>query len=165
MNQFSIIIIDHFAEPEKNFALESYGEGSKCFDHSESMWEERSCHQTREWQHWGSGCYKYNCVDGRLYILVGNYSYKCSFPGQKLSIRITANGWLHKGAIMCPTCHELCGAHFAAQGTKCRPGEEPDPLNLYPRDNLTCGAHSQRRSVAIISSALLLAMLGYARFS
>lgn len=131
------------------------------------MWEERSCHQTREWQHWGSGCYKYNCFDGRLHILVGNYSYKCSFPGQKLSIRITANGWLHKGAIMCPSCHELCDAHFAAIGTECRPSEEPDPLNKYPRDNLTCGAdYSQRRSVAIMNCALiLLAMLGYARCS
>ncbi|EDX13514.1 GD18672 [Drosophila simulans] len=144
-------------KPEKNFALESYGEGAKCFDHSESMWEERSCHQTREWQHWGSGCYKYDCFDGRLHILVGNYSYKCSFPGQKLSIRIAANGWLHKGAIMCPPCHELCGAQFAAQGKQCRPGEEPDPLNKYPRDNLACGAGSEKsRSVAIITAALLL---------
>lgn len=34
------------------------------------MWEERSCRQTREWQHWGSGCYKYRCDNGRLHILV-----------------------------------------------------------------------------------------------
>jgi len=88
---------------------------------------------------------------------VGNYSYKCSFPGQKLSIRIAANGWLHKGAIMCPPCHELCGVQFAAQGKQCRPGEEPDPLNKYPRDNLACGAGSETsRSVAIITAALLL---------
>lgn len=68
---------------------------------------------------------------------------------------------------MCPSCHELCDAHFAAIGTECRPSEEPDPLNKYPRDNLTCGAdYSQRRSVAIMNCALiLLAMLGYARCS
>ncbi|XP_022210651.1 leishmanolysin-like peptidase [Drosophila obscura] len=150
--------VENNPKPEKNFALESYGDGSKCFDHSEAMWEERSCHQTREWQHWGSGCYKYTCFDGRLHILVGNYTYKCSFPGQKLSIRIAANDWLHKGAIMCPPCHELCGSHFAAQGKQCRPSEEPDPLNKYPRDNLACGADSRhQRSVAIISAALLLA--------
>lgn len=58
--------------PEKNFALESYGNHSKCFDHTDSMWEERSCRQTREWQHWGSGCYKYRCEKGRLHILVYN---------------------------------------------------------------------------------------------
>lgn len=57
-------------EPEKNFALESYGNHSKCFDHTDNMWEERSCRQTREWQHWGSGCYKYRCENGRLHILV-----------------------------------------------------------------------------------------------
>lgn len=45
-----------------------------CFDHSQDMWEERSCHQTREWQHWGSGCYEYKCELGRLHILVkANY--------------------------------------------------------------------------------------------
>ncbi|KAL7730250.1 hypothetical protein ACLKA6_016516 [Drosophila palustris] len=156
--------VENNPKPEKNFALESYGLGSKCFDHSESMWEERSCHQTREWQHWGSGCYKYNCYDGRLHILVGNYSYKCSFPHQKLSIRITANGWLHKGVIMCPPCHELCGSYFAAEGKQCRPGEEPDPLNKYPRDELACGAESLRHhSMAIIYTAILLAVLGYSR--
>jgi hypothetical protein len=30
---------------DRNFALESYGLGSKCFDHTEKMWEERSCGQ------------------------------------------------------------------------------------------------------------------------
>lgn len=56
-----------------------------CFDHSQDMWEERSCHQTREWQHWGSGCYEYKCELGRLHIMVrANYimyymfSYICS---------------------------------------------------------------------------------------
>lgn len=33
--------------PEKNFALESYGNHSKCFDHTDSMWEERSCRVNR----------------------------------------------------------------------------------------------------------------------
>lgn len=59
-----------FLEPEKNFALEYYGTNSMCFDHSQDMWEERSCHQTREWQHWGSGCYEYKCELGRLHIMV-----------------------------------------------------------------------------------------------
>ncbi|XP_055902649.1 leishmanolysin-like peptidase isoform X2 [Eupeodes corollae] len=127
-------------KPEKNFALESYGKGSKCFDHSENMWEERSCRQTREWQHWGSGCYKYKCDNGRLHIVVANYSYECFFPGQQLSIRVFANGWLHKGAIICPPCHELCGEFFQRQGSQCRLREEAPPSNKYPRDNLACSA-------------------------
>lgn len=69
--EFSLFNFHHFhIESEKNFALESYGANSKCFDHSEKMWEERSCRQTREWQHWGSGCYKYKCDNRRLHILV-----------------------------------------------------------------------------------------------
>ncbi|CAN7980153.1 unnamed protein product, partial [Ixodes pacificus] len=32
-------------EDEKNFALEYYGPGSKCFNHNKEMWEERTCHQ------------------------------------------------------------------------------------------------------------------------
>jgi len=44
--------------PEKNFALEYYGNNSKCFNHNKDMWEERSCTQIRQWQHWGSGCYQ-----------------------------------------------------------------------------------------------------------
>lgn len=30
-------------QPEKNFALEQYGANSKCFNHNNEMWEERSC--------------------------------------------------------------------------------------------------------------------------
>lgn len=58
------------AGADKNFALEQYGEKSRCFDHSNEMWEERSCRQVRQWQHWGSGCYRYKCEDGRLHIIV-----------------------------------------------------------------------------------------------
>ena len=30
---------------DRNFALERYGTDSRCFDHTEQMWEERSCEQ------------------------------------------------------------------------------------------------------------------------
>ncbi|XP_073817388.1 leishmanolysin-like peptidase, invadolysin [Musca autumnalis] len=134
----------HFVEnnpkAEKNYALESYGQGSKCFDHGDAMWEERNCHHTREWQHWGSGCYRYNCSEGRLHIFVGNYSYTCYYPGQKLSISISANDWLHRGALICPSCEEMCGEYFGARDEECHLREEAPPLNKYPRDYLQCGA-------------------------
>jgi leishmanolysin-like peptidase len=88
--------------------LESYGEGSRCFDHTGSMWEERTCRQVRMWQHWGSGCYQYTCSSGRLHVLVANHSYTCFYPGQELPIRVMSDGWLHTGALVCPTCEELC---------------------------------------------------------
>ena len=58
------------AGPERNFALELYGSESRCFEHSGPMWEERTCRQVRQWQHWGSGCYQYSCHAGRLHIIV-----------------------------------------------------------------------------------------------
>ncbi|KAF9821530.1 hypothetical protein SFRURICE_014294 [Spodoptera frugiperda] len=96
-----------------NFALENYGAHSKCFDHSDRVWEQKSCRQIREWQHWGSGCYKYKCESGRLHIVVGNYTYTCYHASQVLQIRIIKKGWLHKGGVVCPPCRELCKEEFA----------------------------------------------------
>lgn len=138
--KLNVVYKQSIIEAEKNYALESYGQGSKCFDHGDAMWEERTCHQTREWQHWGSGCYKYNCSDGRLHIQVANYTYTCYFPGQKLSISISANGWLHRGALICPSCEELCGEYFGARDEQCHLREEAPPINKYPRDHLHCSA-------------------------
>lgn len=149
-----------FTVSAKNYALESYGQGSKCFGHGDAMWEERTCHHTREWQHWGSGCYKYNCSDGRLHIQVANYTYTCFFPGQKLSISISANGWLHRGALICPPCEELCGEYFGARDEQCRLREEAPPLNKYPQDLLRCGAlaahHSLQNYLPFSMSLLIL---------
>lgn len=140
---------------EKNFALEKYGNSSKCFDHTDHMWEERSCRQTREWQHWGSGCYEYQCVNGRLSITVGNYSYECFYPGQELSIRINYGDWLHIGAIMCPPCREVCGEYFAKRNESCRIREEAPPGNMYPRDNLACSASKSTLLHAVIVQVVI----------
>lgn len=134
---------------EKNFALEKYGEQSKCFEHTEKMWEERSCHQTREWQHWGSGCYTYSCSSGRLHIHVSNYTYECFHAGQELNIRVLESNWLHHGAIMCPPCKELCGE-------ECKKSEEAPSSNYYPKDNLKCQATAIVPSILFYFAFLLL---------
>ena len=36
-----------FSAWDRNFALEMYGEKSMCFDHTDQMWEERSCQQVQ----------------------------------------------------------------------------------------------------------------------
>ncbi|XP_075222194.1 leishmanolysin-like peptidase, invadolysin [Lycorma delicatula] len=125
---------------DKNFALESYSNDSKCFDHTDQMWEERSCRQVRQWQHWGSGCYQYKCYSGRLHILVGNYSYTCYSEGQQLPIRIISNGWLHKGALVCPSCEQLCQEELSSVGDRCKPdGALPKKVS-YHWDQLSCKA-------------------------
>ncbi|XP_072946899.1 leishmanolysin-like peptidase [Epargyreus clarus] len=138
-----------------NFALENYGVHSKCFDHSDRVWEQKSCRQIREWQHWGSGCYKYQCDKGRLHIVVGNYTYTCYFAGQILQIRIIQRGWLHKGGVVCPPCREVCGEEFESRNEVCKVGEEAPPPNLYPNDYLACSAPNLT-AAAILSIASIL---------
>ncbi|XP_045509284.1 leishmanolysin-like peptidase [Colias croceus] len=138
-----------------NFALENYGPHSKCFDHSERVWEQKSCRQIREWQHWGSGCYKYKCDGGRLHVVVGNYTYTCYFAGQVLQVRIIQKGWLHKGGVVCPPCRELCGNEFSARNEYCKGGEEAPPPNLYPNDMLTCNATKFTQSAILLLTTIL----------
>lgn len=133
---------DNNPRPDKNFAFEKYGKHSRCFDHTDRMWEERSCKQMRQWQHWGSGCYSYKCEGGRLHIIVGNYTYTCYHSKQEISIRILNNDWLHRGAIVCPPCKELCKEEFNVTGDSCKPGQEPPPANFYPHDELHCNGAS-----------------------
>ncbi|KAK2713757.1 hypothetical protein QYM36_009592 [Artemia franciscana] len=94
--------------PEKNFALEKYGNNSRCIYHS-GQWEERACKQSRQWQQWGSGCYEFKCHHGRLGIIVENHTYTCYYTGQEIAIRRYSSDWLHVGKIVCPSCQELCG--------------------------------------------------------
>nr|CAD7589812.1 unnamed protein product [Timema genevievae] len=104
--------LENNPSPEKNFALENYNPTSRCFDHTDHMWEERSCGQVRQWRHWGSGCYQFYCQEGRLHVVVANYTYTCYYTGQVLDIRILSSGWLHKGALVCPPCEDLCQVSY-----------------------------------------------------
>ncbi|XP_046976054.1 leishmanolysin-like peptidase isoform X2 [Vanessa cardui] len=142
-----------------NFALENYGQHSKCFDHSDRVWEQKSCRQIREWQHWGSGCYKYKCESGRIHIIVGNYTYTCYFAGQVLQVRIIQKGWLHRGGVVCPPCRELCGQEFASRKEYCKGGEEAPPPNLYPNDVLACDASTIKTTAILLAAAILCTFL------
>lgn len=39
---------------------------------------------------------------------VANYTYTCYHAGQEIAIRIIQNEWLHKGALICPPCRDIC---------------------------------------------------------
>ncbi|XP_024887665.1 leishmanolysin-like peptidase [Temnothorax curvispinosus] len=144
--------------PDKNFALEKYGPHSRCFDHTNDMWEERTCKQARQWQHWGSGCYLYKCEAGRLHIMVGNYTYTCYHAGQEIIIRIMQNGWLHKGALICPPCRDICQAEFKARDEWCKPGDEHPPSIYYHKDYLHCASAD---SFSLSISTLIIAILSF----
>ncbi len=142
---------------DRNFALERYSARSKCFDHTDQMWEERSCQQVRQWQHWGSGCYEYKCADGRLHILVLNHTYTCFYPQQEISISLMANGWLHKGSLVCPACADVCAEELAARGETCRTGILPPKNYVYYEDYLACNGATCWPMWAAVSAATLLA--------
>lgn len=72
---------------------------------------------------------------------MANYTFECFYPGQDLSIRINAGGWLHRGAIVCPPCQEICGEEFAMHNQTCKFNEEAPPSNMYPKDDLKCNAN------------------------
>lgn len=59
--------VENNPSSDKNFALEYYGPDSKCFNHKDK-WKERTCYQSRHWQHWGSGCYQVFSVDQNLFF-------------------------------------------------------------------------------------------------
>lgn len=143
-------------KPDVNFALEAYGAHSKCFDHSGRVWEQKSCRQIREWQHWGSGCYRYKCEGGRLHIVVGNYTYMCYHAGQVLQVKIIKDGWLHKGGVICPPCKEVCAQELAERKEYCKGGEEPLPPNFYPNDILKCEANKMASTASILTFVLVV---------
>ncbi|CAG2066562.1 unnamed protein product, partial [Timema podura] len=133
--------LENNPSPEKNFALENYNPTSRCFDHTDHMWEERSCGQVRQWRHWGSGCYQFYCQEGRLHVVVGELQL------------------LRKGALVCP-CEDLCHVSYnsfekvpwcallvdvsgesgdSKQGL-CVGNSEMPPYIEYHLDELTCRA-------------------------
>lgn len=130
-------------DEDRNFALEEYGEGSKCFDHGESMWEERSCGQVRQWQHWGSGCYMYKCADGRLHIQILNHTFTCFYTYQTIKVNLRWHPWLHTGSILCPPCQEVCQETFKKTGQVCRKDSLAPADYTYPEHKLTCAAVNQ----------------------
>ncbi|RWS31056.1 leishmanolysin-like peptidase [Leptotrombidium deliense] len=132
---------ENMPQLEKNFALEYYGSGSKCFNHNKEMWEEKTCSQVRQWQHWGSGCYKYTCISGRLHLDIANNSYTCFYASQEIKIQRFYNGWLHIGTIVCPRCSEICESRNSK--FRCKPEKQLQFTVIektYHKDYLTCAA-------------------------
>ncbi|XP_014250550.1 leishmanolysin-like peptidase [Cimex lectularius] len=135
--------------PDKNFALEEYGEDSRCFDHTNEMWEEKSCKQSKQWQYWGSGCYRFTCDEGLLQIIVHNVTYTCYYSGQTINVQLIVNGSLHKGAIVCPPCQELCNSTCITPGKII---ERP----VETKHQLICGSPSLMLSWIIILLSLAI---------
>lgn len=150
--------------------MESYGTDSRCIDHTAQMWEERSCAQVRQWQHWGSGCYRYLCASGRLHIVVLNHTFTCFYPNQEIEIALMDNGWLHTGSLVCPPCEDVCVRRKGVDvdhvddlddDFRCRPGVLQPKNFVYPRDALQCGGSASCLARGCTASLVLAAATSF----
>ncbi|XP_043215094.1 leishmanolysin-like peptidase isoform X2 [Amphibalanus amphitrite] len=142
-------------DEDRNFALEEYAASSRCFEHTR-LWEERTCHKVRQWQHWGSGCYRHACLAGRVHVTVANHTYTCFHEGQEIDISLLSNSWLHVGAIRCPRCSQIC------PDMECKPDRPVPETVRYYADSLRCGAGALAASAAapaLLAAAWSLALV------
>ena len=95
-------------EPRKNFALESYGQQSKCVEHGRH-WLAKKDLLTRTMLDWGSGCYRYQCTKAGLVIHAGSNKYLCQRKYQRVQVEGFMNDWTVNGSLICPSCTEFCG--------------------------------------------------------
>lgn len=117
--KFSLTKADHKARetachiPENspeyldNYALENYGADSKCVEQA-GQWSAQKSRLTRTMLDWGSGCYKYSCSEGKLYIIVEGKKHECPKRGHVLNVNSTLGQWLVTGTLRCPECNLFC---------------------------------------------------------
>lgn len=115
---------DNSPDYSDNYALESYGPESKCVQQA-SQWTAQKGRLTRTMLDWGSGCYKYSCSHGKLYIIVAGIKYKCAKRGHILHINSTLGQWSILGTLRCPECHKFCPGQCS---------EKPNTVNHYILD-------------------------------
>lgn len=61
-------------------------------------------------------------------------------------MRVKSGGWLHRGAIRCPPCHEVCGNEFELRNETCKASEEAPPSNIFHKDDLACSPARRTQS-------------------
>ena len=109
-------IHENSPEMNKNFALELYGQQSKCVEHGRH-WIAKKDLLTRTMLDWGSGCYRYQCTQDGLVIHAGNNKFLCQHKYQRVEVQGFMNDWTVNGSLICPSCVEFCGdkeKHYCA---------------------------------------------------
>ena len=86
----------------------------------------------KQWTRYGSGCYRFQCQEGRVNIVVRNVSFSCSYTGQEIPVELVEEDsegerWLHTGSVVCPECSQFCD--------DCRADTETED-HLDKRENL-----------------------------
>lgn len=74
-----------------------------------------------------------------------------------------AGGWLHKGAVICPSCKEMCNEEFEQRGERCKVSEDSPPLSFYPKDELKCGSNAAVHAVNSLLLAIAVSLMAAGR--
>lgn len=124
----SSCILHHNNLPhDKNYALETYGSNSACFEQT-GKWTRTHCSVRWTASNWGSGCYKYACEQDSLKIVISGYKFKCFHKGQHINVFVQEQDWQYKGVLVCPSCQEVC----YNSGITCPAEVMPAPKNSQP---------------------------------
>ena len=88
-------------QPSNNYALQEYGEGSRCFEMDPNIKWKISKTETSRYSLYGAthACYRYNCDDGTLNIIVHDQALKCERAGMRIDVEVTKDGSIHTGKI------------------------------------------------------------------
>ncbi|XP_032242043.1 leishmanolysin-like peptidase isoform X2 [Nematostella vectensis] len=133
-----------------NYALESYGATSRCFEQGRP-WQAKRGLLTRTMLDWGSGCYRYRCKDG-IKIDIGNQTYSCYKAGQRIEVRGVLRNWNVSGSLVCPPCRVFCG-----DTTGCPMEYTTSELELT-----LDGSQGSASGLHLSASALILSLLSHA---
>ena len=125
-------------EQGKNYALETYGNSSTCFEQT-VKWTKKKCGVHWTASNWGSGCYKHACEQDSLKIIISGYKFQCFHMGQHINVALQYQGWYYQGVLVCPSCQEVC----SGSTIRCPPEVIPAPENSQPLPKvLTCSQGS-----------------------
>ncbi|XP_038599514.1 leishmanolysin-like peptidase [Tachyglossus aculeatus] len=142
-------------EPAKNLGVEKYGPHSACLLQESPFVMER-CEQSLSYPDWGSGCYQVTCSPSGLDVWVQDSVYPCSRAGQVLPVSAQADGWVHGGSLLCPSCQDFCD--------RCPPERDPSPLINFtrtsPLDLCSCSS-SPVATLRLLVANLLPPLAGF----
>lgn len=114
-------------ETSKNYALETYGKTSACFEQT-GKWTRSKCGVRHTASNWGSGCYRYACEQDSLKIIILGYKFKCFHEGQLINVLVQESDWRYEGVLICPSCQDIC----FNSGITCPAELKPAPRNSQP---------------------------------
>ncbi|XP_011410372.1 PREDICTED: leishmanolysin-like peptidase [Amphimedon queenslandica] len=97
-------------QPATNSLAQTYGTGSRCIEHS-GTWQVTTNTGSLTLQN-TAGCYQYTCSNSVVTVTILGQSYTCSYPGQVMEVDQMTNGNRYTGAIVCPSCVEICYDDF-----------------------------------------------------